>query len=227
MFSPEELSIIWLSVKVATLSTLLTIPIALYLSWILARKNIKGKSIIEAIFTLPLVAPPVVTGYVLLLLLGQNGILGNWLYEVFGISLVFNFSALIIASIVVSLPLAMRTIRSAFELIDTGYEKASISLGASKISTFFRISLPLAMPGIISGMVLSFARSLGEFGATITLAGNIIGKTQTISLSIYSNMQVPGQEMQVFRLVAISPLISLLAMILSEYFIKKKQYLNR
>lgn len=227
MFSPEELSIIWLSVKVASISTALTLPIAIYISWILARKNIRGKSIIEAIFTLPLVAPPVVTGYLLLLLLGQNGMIGSWLNDVFGIKFVFNFAALVIASTVVSMPLAIRTIRASFELIDIGYEKASYSLGSSKISTFFRVSFPLAMPGIISGFVLAFARSLGEFGATITLAGNIIGETQTISLAIYSNMQVPGEEYAVFRLVAVSLIISLLAMIISEYFAKKKRYLSK
>lgn len=226
MFSQEELSIIWLSVKVASISTVLTLPVAIYISWVLARKNIRGKSIIEAIFTLPLVAPPVVTGYLLLLLLGQNGVVGSWFYDVFGIKFVFNFAALVIASTVVSLPLAIRTIRSSFELIDSGYEKASISLGGSKISTFFRVSMPLAMPGIISGFVLAFARSLGEFGATITLAGNILGETQTISLAIYSNMQVPGEESAVLRLVAVSLIISLLAMIVSEYYAKKKRYLK-
>ena len=128
---------------------------------------------------------------------------------------------------VVSLPLAVRSTKSAFELVDPNYEKASSSLGASKIGTFFRVYLPLAFPGILSGAVLAFARSLGEFGATISFAGNIYGKTQTIALNVYSNMQIPGKEMQVTRLVIISLIISLIAIIASEYLNKKKNYFIR
>jgi molybdate transport system permease protein len=224
-FSHEEIQIIWLTLKVAAISTLATLPVAVWLGWIFARKNFWGKHLFEALITVPLVAPPVVTGYVLLLLLGRNGILGKWLFETFHVQFVFNFAALVIASVVVSLPLAVRTIRASFELIDPAYEKASRTLGASKLSTFFRISLPLSLPGIIGGMILSFARSLGEFGATITLAGSIPGKTQTIALMVYSNMQVPGKEWQVARLVGVSILISIVAIIASEYLKKSKKYL--
>lgn len=226
-FSPEEIQIIWLTLKVAIVSTLATLPLAIWLGWIFARKSFLGKSFLEALITVPLVAPPVVTGYLLLLLLGRNGVLGSWLYETLGIKMVFNFAALVIASVVVSLPLAVRTIRASFELIDPSYEKASRTLGASKIATFFRVSLPLSLPGIIGGVVLSFARSLGEFGATITLAGNIPGKTQTISLMVYSNMQVPGKEWQVARLVIVSIILSITAIVLSEYLKKSKNYLTR
>lgn len=225
MINPNEISIILLTLKAATISTLLTIPMAICLGWILARKKFFGKFFIEGLINIPLVAPPVVTGYLLLILLGKNGIIGNWIYESFGIKLAFNFIAVVIASMVVSLPLAVRSIKSAFELIDPNYEKASSSLGASKISTFFRIYLPMAFPGILSGAVLAFARSLGEFGATISFAGNIAGKTQTIALSVYSYMQMPGKELTVTRLVVISLIISLVAIIASEYLNKKKNYL--
>ncbi|MCD4833676.1 MAG: molybdate ABC transporter permease subunit [Bacteroidales bacterium] len=227
MFSSEEISVIFLTLKVALTSTLLTLPLAVWLGWILARKNFAGKFLVEGLVNIPLVAPPVVTGYLLLIILGKNGIIGHWLYETIGIKLAFNFAALIIASVVVSLPLAVRNTKSAFELVDPNYEKASSSLGASKTSTFFRVYLPLAFPGILSGAVLAFARSLGEFGATISFAGNILGKTQTIALNVYSNMQIPGKEMQVTRLVIISVIISLLAIIASEYLNKKKKYFVR
>ena len=227
MLSSEEISVIFLTLKVALTSTLLTLPLAVWLGWILARKNFAGKFLVEGLVNIPLVAPPVVTGYLLLIVLGKNGIIGHWLYETMGIKLAFNFAALIIASVVVSLPLAVRNTKSAFELVDPNYEKASSSLGASKTGTFFRVYLPLAFPGILSGAVLAFARSLGEFGATISFAGNILGKTQTIALNVYSNMQIPGKEMQVTRLVIISVIISLLAIIASEYLNKKKKYFVR
>jgi len=227
VFSSEEITVIFLTLKVALTSTVLTLPLAIWLGWILARKNFWGKFLVEGLVNIPLVAPPIVTGYLLLIILGKNGIIGHWLYETMGIKLAFNFAALIIASVVVSLPLAVRSTKSAFELVDPNYEKASSSLGASKIGTFFRVYLPLAFPGILSGAVLAFARSLGEFGATISFAGNIFGKTQTIALNVYSNMQIPGKEMQVTRLVIISLIISLLAIIASEYLNKKKKYFIR
>ena len=223
----EEISVIILTLKAALISTFITLPIAIWLGWVLAKKNFLGKLIIEGLINIPLVAPPIVTGYLLLIILGKNGIIGRFIHELFGINLAFNFTAVVIASIIVSLPLAVRNIKSSFELIDPNYEKASNSLGASGISTFFRIYIPMALPGIISGAVLAFARSLGEFGATISFAGNIAGKTQTIALSVYSNMQIPGKEPVVTRLVIISIIISLVAIIFSEYFNKKKNYLVR
>ena len=223
----HELQVIGLTIKVALVSTLFTVPIAIWLGWILARKQMYGKPLIEAFISLPLVAPPVVTGFLLLLVLGKNGLIGHELFILFGIRLTFNFAALVIASVVVSLPLAVRSIRSSFELIDPAYENASLTLGASRMATFFRVNLPMALPGILSGTVLCFARSLGEFGATITLAGNIPGQTQTISLMVYSNMQVPGMEGEVARLVIISILISFVAIVVSEIINKRKTYLKR
>ena len=215
--SSDELEVIWLTIRVAILSTIATLPIAVWLGWILARKNIVGKPILEAIISLPLVAPPVVTGYLLLMILGKNGAVGRWFFELFGLRLTFNFAALVIAVVLAMLALP-------FELVEPAYEKASLTLGASRIATFFRVSLPMALPGILSGMVLSFARSLGEFGATITLAGNIVGKTQTLSLMVYSNMQIPGMEMKVTRLVIISIIISFAAIVTSEIINKRKAY---
>ncbi len=227
MLSSEEISVIILTLKAALVSTFITLPIAIWLGWMLAKKNFLGKLIIEGLINIPLVAPPIVTGYLLLIVLGKNGIIGRFIHELFEINLAFNFTAVVIASIIVSLPLAVRNIKSSFELIDPNYERASNSLGASRISTFFRIYVPMALPGIISGAVLAFARSLGEFGATISFAGNIAGKTQTIALNVYSNMQIPGKEPVVTRLVIISIIISLVAIIFSEYFNKKKNYLVR
>jgi molybdate transport system permease protein len=225
ILSAYEAKVIWLTLKVAFISTAVAIPVSTGIAWVLARKSFAGKNIIEGLIALPLVAPPVVTGYLLLIVFGNNGFIGKWLVESFNIRLSFNFTALVMASVVVSTPLAVRTIKASFELIDPVYEKASMTLGASRFSTFFRISLPLALPGIISGMVLVFARSLGEFGATITFAGNIQGKTQTISQLVYTNMQIPGKEQEVMRLVVVSLVISVLSVILSEYYNNKRKYL--
>ena len=226
-FTHSEAEAIWLTVKVATISSFAGLPVALFIAWLLARKNFPGKIILEGLINMPLVAPPVVTGYLLLLLFGRKGFFGIWLEQLFGIRLAFSFSALIIASVVVSLPLAVRTIKSAFQLVDKSLEEAARTLGASSLSAFFRITIPLALPGILSGMVLTFARSIGEFGATITFAGNIPGKTQTISTMVFSFMQSPGQDMATLRLVIISVFISIMAIISSEYIQKRKKMLIR
>ncbi|MFV0378759.1 MAG: molybdate ABC transporter permease subunit [Mangrovibacterium sp.] len=220
-FTTSEFQAIKLSAGVAIWSSLLSLPLALALGYWLARKQFFGKSIIESIIHLPLVMPPVTTGYLLLLIFGAHGFIGKWLYAAFGLRLAFTFEAAVIASIVVSFPLIVRSIRTAIEMVDPGLEDASRILGAGRLKTFFRITIPLAAPGIISGTILAFARSLGEFGATITFAGNIAGKTQTLPLAVFAYMQVPGKESQTFRLVFISVLISFAAMILSELYIKK------
>ena len=220
-FNPEEMQAIWLSVKVAVYCSLISLPFALLLGYIMARRTFFGKSIIESIIHLPLVMPPVTTGYLLLLVLGANGFLGRWLFNAFGIRLAFTFPAAVIASVVVSFPLIVRSVRTAIEMVDSGLEDASRILGASKLKTFFRVTLPLAVPGVISGAILAFARSLGEFGATITFAGNITGETQTLPLAIYALMQVPGKESATLRLVLISVIISFIAMALSEWYIRK------
>lgn len=224
-FTPEELLAIKLSVKVALLCSLIALPLAIGIGWFLARKSFFGKSIVEGFLHLPLVLPPVTTGYILLIVFGMHGIIGKFLFETWGIRIAFSFWAAILASIVVSFPLATRSIRLAVELVDRNYEEAARTLGASSWRVFFTVTLPLALPGVIGGFILSFARSLGEFGATITFAGNIQGETQTLPLAIFSKMQIPGQESSTFKLVFVSIVISLVAMIGAEYLNKK--VLNR
>jgi molybdate transport system permease protein len=220
-FNATEAQALWLSVKVAVYCSLISIPLALALGYVMARRNFYGKPFVESLIHLPLVMPPVTTGYLLLLLFGVKGILGKWLLSAFGIRISFTFSAAVIASVFVSFPLIVRSIRTAMEMVDPGLEDASRILGAGKLKTFFNITVPLAMPGIVSGTILAFARSLGEFGATITFAGNIAGETQTLPLAIYAYMQVPGQENATLRLVMISVIISFIAMGLSEWYIKR------
>ncbi len=219
--TPAEISAVLLSLKVAVISSVISFPFALFIGRGMARSNFRGKSLIEGIIHLPLVMPPVTTGYLLLIILGTQGFIGSWLYRTFGIRLAFNQTSAIIASIIVSFPLVTRSIRTAIEMVDRRMEDASRTLGVSPFLTFFSITFPLALPGIISGLVLGFARCLGEFGATITFAGNIEGETQTIALAVYSLMQVPGKEGATLRLVIFSAIISLIAMVLAEYLNKK------
>lgn len=217
----EEWQAIGLSLQVALLCTLMSLPLALGVGYQLARRNFVGKALIESLLHLPMVMPPVTTGYLLLLIFGTNGFIGAYLYELLGIKLSFHFGGAVLAAIVVSFPLMLRSVRAAIEMVDPGLEEASRILGIKQTMTFFKITVPMALPGILSGVVLSFARSLGEFGATITFAGNIAGETQTIPLAIYSYMQMPGQESTTLRLVLVSVLISLLAMGLSEIFVRR------
>jgi len=220
-FTGSELEAIRLSIGVAVYSSLISLPFALLLGYILARKQFAGKAVVESFIHLPLVMPPVTTGYLLLLILGTRGFIGKWLFETFGLKLAFTFEAAVIASVVVSFPLIVRSIRTAIEMVDSGLEDASRILGVGRVKTFFRITVPLAAPGILSGTILAFARSLGEFGATITFAGNIAGETQTLPLAVFAYMQVPGRENETLRLVLISVLISFVAMALSELYIRK------
>lgn len=216
-YSAAEWDAIQLSLKVALLCTILVLPIAVAIGWILARKRFWGKSVVEGFLHLPLVLPPVTVGYILLVILGRNGWIGQFFYEHWGIQIAFSFPAAVIAAIVVSFPLVTRSIRLSIELVDKNYEDAARTLGASNARVFFTVTLPLALPGVISGAILAFARSLGEFGATISFAGNIAGETQTLPLAIFSSMQVPGQEISTLRLVVVSIILSLLAMIGAEY----------
>ncbi len=222
--SSTELQAIKLSVEVALYCTLISIPLALFFGYLMARKDFLGKPVVESILHLPLVLPPVTTGYLLLLMFGSKGFVGKFLFAAFGIKLAFSFQAAVIASVIVSFPLIVRSVRSAIEMVDTGLEEASRILGASRIKTFFKITIPLAWPGVVSGAILAFARSLGEFGATITFAGNIEGKTQTLPLAIFANMQVPGREAETIRLVVFSVIISFMAMVMSEWYIKRMKH---
>lgn len=221
VFSEVEVSAIALSVKVALWCAFLVLPLAILTGWWLARKNFRGKSLIEGFINLPLVLPPVATGFILLLLLGTKGVVGQSLHDWFGIRIAFTYYAAVLASMVVSFPLAVRAIRLSIEMVDPGFEEAAKTLGANSFQSFVRVTLPLALPGIVSGFVLSFARSLGEFGATIIFAGNISGETQTIPLALFNQIQIPGSESTAFRLLIVAVIFSFVAMSLSELLVRK------
>ena len=220
-FTYEELQAIGLSIRVATICAVVSLPIAVGVGWLLARKSFRGKWFLDGFVQLPLVLPPVTIGYVLLVVFGVRGFIGKFLLEHFDIRISFTFWAAVLASIIVSFPLVVRAIKVAIEMVDIELESAARTLGAGPWKTFFTITVPLAFPGIFSGFILSFARCLGEFGATITFAGNIIGQTQTLPLAIYSAMEVPGGEMIAFRLAMVSIILSFMAMVGSEYLNRK------
>lgn len=224
--SASEISAIKLSLLVGVVSIVASLPFGIFFGWLLARYNFIGKSILDGFLHLPLVVPPVVTGYLLLILFGRrSGLFGPWLYETFNISFAFNWKGAALASAVVSFPLMVRAIRLSIESIDLGLEKAAKTLGANPIKVFFTITIPLAMPGIISGIVLAFARSLGEFGATVTFVGNTEGHTQTLPLALSAILQIPGQDLLAARLAIISLILAFASLIASEYFARRaKRY---
>lgn len=215
-FTPEEWTAIALSVRVALAATAASLPIAILAGYALARWSFPGKALLNGLLHLPLVLPPVVTGYLLLLSFGRQGPIGAFLYDTFGISFSFRWTGAALACAVMSFPLMLRSIRLSFELIDRRLEAAAGTLGANPVWTFLVVTLPLALPGILVGAILCFAKALGEFGATITFVSNIPGETQTIPSAIYSYTQVPGGEAGALRLAAVSLAIALVALIASE-----------
>lgn len=217
MFSlqPSDFQAIVLSLQVATAATLLSTPLGIALAWLLAEYRFPGKTLIEGIINLPLVLPPVVIGHLLLLLLGRNGWLGAFLAR-FDIAVIFTLSGAIIASAVVGFPLLVRSVRLGMESVDSSYRKAAQTLGATSLDAFFTITLPLSGRAILAGMTLMFARSLGEFGATIILAGNIPGVTQTIPLAIYEYTSSPGGDKMALSLCLVSILLSLIVLFFSS-----------
>jgi molybdate transport system permease protein len=222
-FTAADWGIVALSLQVALAATAGALPIAVLVAWALARKRFPGKMLLDALVTAPLVMPPLVTGYLLLLLLGRNGLIGKWLYTTFGITIALTWVGAAIASAVLAFPLMVRSIQVAIEGIDPRLEAMSRTLGSGRLRTFMRVTLPLATPGLIAGILLGFARCLGEFGATIILAGNIPGKTQTIPLAIYSALNRPGGEGRVMALLLISLIISLGALIISYLFTGRRR----
>lgn len=222
MLSPEELSALYLSAKVALFATSLSLPFAIALAWVLARYEFRLKFLLEAILQMPMVLPPVVLGYLLLVLFGQQGWIGRYLNEL-GIQVVFNWKGAVLASMIVAFPLMVQPIRLSFQLINQQLEQVAATLGASPIRVFCSISLPLAIPGIIIGSILCFSRSLGEFGATITFVGNIPDETRTIPIAIYSFLQQPNGEEMAMRLVALSMLLAFSALIANYVILQKYQ----
>lgn len=221
MNSSAVIDAVLLSVTVSLISTAANLLPAAAAAYLLARINFRGKVILDGIINLPLVMPPVTTGFLLLIILGRNGVIGSCLYNTFGIKIAFTTAAAVIASMTVSFPLVVRNIRISLEMMDSRLEKAALTLGAGKIQIFIRITVPLIMPGIVSGIVLGFARSMGEFGATMIFAGNLRGVSRTIPLSVYSFLQIPGKEKEAAVLVGISVSLSFLAMLLSAVYTKK------
>ncbi len=213
--SPHELSALTVSLQVAGLALALTLVPGVFLGWLLARRRFPGKSLIEGLVFLPLVVPPVVTGYFLLKVLGRQGWIGGWVQETFGISLTFNLFAMAVAGGLVGLPLLVRSVRVAMENVDPGLEQAARTLGLGPWATLARITLPLARSGIIAGSLLAFARALGEFGATVMVAPNLPG-TRTLALEVYRQASVPGGETAILRLALLSIGISWIALVLSE-----------
>jgi len=219
--TPDEWSAIRLSVKVASVAMTLSIPPAIVVSLLLARSRLWGKSLLNGIVHLPLVLPPVVTGYLLLLAFGRNGPLGVTLADCCGIVLSFRWTGAALACAVMGFPLMVRAIRLSIEAVDRRLEAAAATLGANRLWVLLTITLPLTLPGIIAGMILCFAKAMGEFGATITFVSNIPGETQTLPSAIYSLTQVPGGDAGALRLTAVSIAISLAALMASEILARR------
>jgi len=220
--SPDDWEVIRLSLKVAIVGVVLTLPVAFGLAYVLARGRFPGRILLDAIVHLPLVLPPVVTGWILLILFGRTGPIGGWLDRIFGVTLMFRWTGAALAAAVMALPLMVRAIRLSIEAVDRRLEGAARSLGASPWRAFRTITLPLSLPGVWAGLVLGFARSLGEFGATISFVSNIPGQTRTLPIAIYTALQLPDGESAVVRLALVSVALSLGALVASEWLVRRQ-----
>jgi len=216
MLTPLEYEALSLSLKVATWSVVVSLPFGIGMAWLLARTRFPGRVLLDGIVHLPLVVPPVAIGYLLLVVLGRQGVIGGWLYETFDVTLVFTWQGAAVAAAVMSFPLMVRAVRLSIEAVDQRMETAARTLGAGPLRVFLTITLPLTLPGILSGVVLAFARSLGEFGATITFVSSIAGETRTLPIALYSLVQSPGGEDAAMRIVGLSIALALAAMLISE-----------
>lgn len=221
--TPLEIEAIELSLRVSTFAMAWSLPLAIGIAWLLARFNFPGKTLLDALVHLPLVLPPVVVGYLLLISMGRKGVIGAWLYDVFGISFAFSWRGAAIASGVIAFPLVVRAIRLSMEAVDQRLEEAARTLGASPLNVFFTITLPLVAPGILAGTILGFARCLSEFGATITFVSNIPGETRTLPIALYNFTQIPGGDEAATRLVMISIVIAFGALAASEVLAQRLQ----
>ena len=227
MLSTGEWGIVWLSLQVSLVAIAGALPFAFGLAYLLARGRFPGKVVIDALIHLPLVLPPVVVGWILLIAFAPHGVLGAPLERWLGVSLMFRWTGAALAAAIMALPLMVRSIRLSIEAIDPRLEAAARTLGAGRFDSFVTILLPLARPGVLAALVLGFARSLGEFGATITFVSNVPGQTATLPLAIYSALQVPGQDTAVWRLALISVVLSLGALIASEMLVRHGLSLDR
>lgn len=221
MLTSLEWSIVLLSLKVALVAVVASLPFAIAAGWLLARRRFPGRLVFDALIHLPLVLPPVVTGYALLELFGLNGAIGCTLHEATGFTFAFRWTGAALASAVMGFPLMVRAIRLAIEAVDPRLENAAATLGARPLRVFFGLTLPLAWPGIVAGSVLGFAKALGEFGATITFVSSIPGETQTLASAIYVLLQVPGGEDGVLRLCIVSVVLSFAALLVSEALLQR------
>jgi len=221
MLTPLEAEALSLSLKVATWSVAISLPFGIAIAWLLARTRFPGRMLLDGIVHLPLVVPPVAVGYLLLVTLGRQGVIGGWLFETFGVTLVFTWQGAAIAAAVMSFPLMVRAVRLSIDAVDQRLETAARTLGAGPLKVFFTITLPLTTPGILTGAVLAFARALGEFGATITFVSNIAGETRTLPIALYTLVQSPGGEDAAMRIVGLSVALALIAMLASELIARR------
>jgi molybdate transport system permease protein len=221
--SGAELGIVLLSLKVALVGVVFSLPPAIFFAYVLARTDFPGKTVLDALVHLPLVLPPVVVGFALLLLFGNRGVLGAWLADWFGIVFAFRWTGAALAAAIMGFPLMVRAIRLSIAAIDGRLETVARTLGGSRAWVFASVTLPLALPGIITGALLSFARSLGEFGATITFVSNIPGETETLPLAIYTFVQTPGGDAQALRLSLLAVALSFAALIASEWLTRRSR----
>ena len=219
--SPTEWQAVALSLRVAFWATVISLPFGIWVAWLLARREFPGKQVLNGLVHLPLILPPVVTGYLLLITFGRRGYVGQFLDQWFGIVLAFRWTGAVLAAAVMAFPLMVRAIRLAFEAVDPKLEQAAGTLGASPVWVFVTVTLPLILPGVLAGAVLAFAKAMGEFGATITFVSNIPGETQTLPSAIYAFLQVPGGDGQAFRLVIVSILVAMGALIASEWIARR------
>ena len=217
MLTPAEWEALRLSLVVASVATLFSLPFAIATSWLLARTEFAGKRVVDALVHAPLVLPPVVIGYLLLVVFGTRGPVGAWLLDSFGLRLIFTTQGAALAAAVMAFPLMVRGMRLSLDAVDRGLESAARTLGATRHDVFFSVTLPLMLPGIVSGSVVGFARSLGEFGATITFVSNIEGLTRTLPLALYTATQTPDGDVSALRLVAISMTLALVALLASDW----------
>ncbi|EME70095.1 ABC-type molybdate transport system, permease component [Paramagnetospirillum caucaseum] len=221
--TPLEIEALRLSLLVSFWAVAASLPFGVGCAWVLARLDFPGKAVVDGIIHLPLVLPPVVVGYGLLVVLGRRGVVGAWLHDWFGITLAFTWKGAAVASAVIAFPLMVRAIRLALEGVDRGLEQAARTLGCGPVRTFWSVTLPLMLPGVLTGVILGFARSLSEFGATITFVSNIPGETRTLPIALYALTQVPGGDEAAFRLCVISVVVAFAALLASEFLARRVQ----